>query len=134
MIFSGGDVVADMEVIEQFFTKMSENLLAKMSEKLESELAELKDGQKVLTERMQNLENHIQTELDSLKTEVRQTRVLIESDVAKKIQIIAEQHGDIVKELKVTADYPETRGRVSTLEHVAKAHTQDIKELKKAVG
>ena len=81
---------------------------------------------------MAQLLQPINERLDGLEEEIRHTRVLIEGDVRKDIRTIAEQHGDIIAKLSVTAEVDSLKGRVSTLEGVAKSHTADLAELKKA--
>lgn len=84
------------------------------------ELKELKAGQKATNER-----------LDKVEQETRHTRVLIENQ-DHKIQLIAEQHSEIIEKLSVTREVDSLKGRVSTLEGTVKTHTTQIMELKKA--
>ena len=84
------------------------------------ELKELKAGQKATNER-----------LDKVEQEARHTRVLIENQ-DHKIQLIAEQHSEIIEKLSVSKEVDSLKGRVSTLEGTVKTHTTQITELKKA--
>lgn len=80
--------------------------------------------------------NEIKETQNSMQDDIRQTRVLIETDIRHSIDLIAEQHTDIVARLdrveKKAEGTDELRGRVSTLEHVVREHTDEIRELKKA--
>ena len=69
--------------------------------------------------------------LDKIEEESRHTRVLIENQ-DHKINLIAEQHSEIIEKLSVTKEVDSLKGRVSTLEGAVKAHTTEITELKKA--
>ncbi|MFR4987587.1 hypothetical protein [Anaerotruncus colihominis] len=69
--------------------------------------------------------------LDKIEEEARQTRVLIESQ-DRKINLIAEQHSEIIEKLSVTKETVSLKGRMGTLEGTVKAHTTQITELKKA--
>ena len=84
------------------------------------ELKELKAGQKATNER-----------LDKVEQEARYTRILIENQ-DHKINLIAEQHSEIIEKLSVTREVDSLKGRVSTLEGTVKTHTTQIMELKKA--
>ena len=76
----------------------------------------------------------VKQDLSSMKQDIRDNRILIENNVMRDIHLIAEQHTDIIEKLDAIADYGDTKGRVSTLENVAKSHTDDIKELQKKIG
>ncbi len=69
--------------------------------------------------------------LGKIEEEARHTRVLIENQ-DHKINLIAEQHSEIIEKLSVTREVDSLKGRVSTLEGTVKAHTTQITELKKA--
>jgi len=72
----------------------------------------------------------ILNKVENIESRTQRLEVLLENDIPKQIQLIAEQHGDIVAKLDAIADYPETRGRVSTLENVVTTHTREIQALK----
>lgn len=73
----------------------------------------------------------INARLDKIEEETRHTRVLIENQ-DHKINLIAEQHSEIIEKLSVTKEVDSLKGRVSTLEGTVKTHTAQITELKKA--
>ncbi len=73
----------------------------------------------------------INARLDKIEEEARHTRVLIENQ-DHKINLIAEQHSEIIEKLSVTKEVDSLKGRVSTLEGTVKTHTAQITELKKA--
>ena len=68
---------------------------------------------------------------ESLETDVRHTRMLIEKQ-EHNVQLIAEQYGDISAKLERVREIDELRDRVRTLETVVRNHTVSIKELRKA--
>ena len=61
--------------------------------------------------------------LDKIEEEARQTRVLIESQ-DRKINLIAEQHSEIIEKLSVTKETVSLKGRMGTLEAVSYTHLQ----------
>ena len=61
-----------------------------------------------------------------------QVNAIIETVVVPKIQLIAEQHSDMIEKLSVTEEIDSLKGRMSTLENVVKTHTTQISELKKS--
>ena len=73
----------------------------------------------------------INARLDKIEEETRHTHVLIENQ-DHKINLIAEQHSEIIEKLSVTKEVDSLKGRVSTLEGTVKTHTAQIMELKKA--
>ncbi|WP_101908431.1 hypothetical protein [Marasmitruncus massiliensis] len=92
---------------------------------------------KMLDQRLQSIQQDISTmkqDMSSMKQDIRDNRILIENNVMRDIHLIAEQHADIIERLNAIADYGETKGRVSTLEHVVQSHSEDIKELQKRIG
>lgn len=72
---------------------------------------------------------------ESLKEEVRHTRMLVEQQ-DHKISLIAEQYTDIAEKLDKANDraaqIDDVRDRLRTLETVVMNHTAAIKELRKA--
>lgn len=96
-----------------------------------------------MLEAMQSLLLPINERLDrmedtqkSMQDDIRQTRVLIETDIRHNIDLIAEQHTDIIERLdrveKKADETDDLKDRVSTLEHVVASHTDEIRELKLA--
>lgn len=63
---------------------------------------------------------------------INQVNAIIETKVSPQIQLIAEQHGDIIVRLDKVDQIDDHTDRIRTLERVAAAHTAEIKELKKA--
>ncbi|NBI80066.1 hypothetical protein D3Z39_14575 [Anaerotruncus colihominis] len=89
---------------------------------------------KLMDTKLEPINAHLDTmdaRLDKIEEEARQTRVLIENQ-DHKIQLIAEQHSEIIEKLSVTKEVDSLKGRVSTLEGTVKTHTTQITELKKA--
>lgn len=63
---------------------------------------------------------------------INQVNAIIETKVTPQIQLIAEQHGDIIARLDKVEQVDDHSDRIRTLERVTASHTADIKELKKA--
>lgn len=63
---------------------------------------------------------------------INQVNAIIETKVTPQIQLIAEQHGDIIARLDKVDQIDDHADRIRTLERVTAAHTAEIKELKKA--
>ncbi|GKH46010.1 hypothetical protein [Anaerotruncus massiliensis (ex Togo et al. 2019)] len=63
---------------------------------------------------------------------INQMNAIIETKVTPQIQLIAEQHGDIIARLDKVDQIDDHTDRIRTLERVTAAHTAEIKELKKA--
>lgn len=63
---------------------------------------------------------------------INQMNAIIETKVTPQIQLIAEQHGDIIARLDKVDQIDDHADRIRTLERVTAAHTAEIKELKKA--
>lgn len=82
---------------------------------------------KPINERLEKLE----VGQEELRTDTRQTRVLVEHQ-DHLISLIAEQYSDVAAKLERLNELDDLRGRVRTLEVVTKEHITAIKELKKA--
>ncbi|WP_306574623.1 hypothetical protein [Anaerotruncus massiliensis (ex Togo et al. 2019)] len=63
---------------------------------------------------------------------INQVNAIIETKVTPQIQLIAEQHGDIIARLDKVDQIDGHADRIRTLERVTASHTAEIKELKKA--
>ena len=61
-----------------------------------------------------------------------QANAIIETVVVPKIQLITEQHSDMIEKLYVTKEIDSLKGRMSTLENVVKTHQYKFRSLKKA--
>lgn len=66
------------------------------------------------------------------KTLVNQFNAVIETKVLPEIHVIAEQHGDIIQNLKKADEIDDIKDRVCNLERAVATHTNQIAELKKA--
>ncbi len=100
------------------------------------ELKELKAGQKATNERLDKVEQDNQHLYQMIEQQekriINQVNAIIETAVVPKIQLIAEQHSEIIEKLSVSKEVDSLKGRVSTLEGTVKTHTTQITELKKA--
>lgn len=96
---------------------------------LREDFNELKEDVNELKEEVIELEGKV-VELEDYE---RGTRVLIESKIEFQIRAVAEQHGELVKEIKVLGQRREAstalKGRVQVLENVARNHTERIETL-----
>ena len=96
---------------------------------LKSDFNDLREDFNELKEEVIELEGKV-TELEDYE---RGTRILIESKIEFQIRAVAEQHGELVKEIKVLGQRREAstalKGRVQVLENVAKNHTERIETL-----
>ena len=63
---------------------------------------------------------------------INQMNAIIETKVTPQIQLIAEQHGDIIARLDKVDQIDDHTDRIRTLERVTAAHTAEIMVLKKA--
>ena len=63
---------------------------------------------------------------------INQMNAIIETKVTPQIQLIAEQHGDIIARLDKVDQIDDHADRIRTLERVTASHAAEIKELKKA--
>ena len=63
---------------------------------------------------------------------INQMNAIIETKVTPQIQLIAEQHGDIIARLDKVDQIDDHTDRIRTLERVTASHAAEIKELKKA--
>ncbi len=81
----------------------------------------------------QMIKEEIKENNQSLKSEIMEGfNTVIEDKVSKEIRLIAEQHGEIVKKLEKLEKVDDHEDRIQTLELVAKTHTSEIQELKRA--
>ena len=101
-----------------------------MDTKLESINARL-DSMDTRLDSMDTRLDSMDARLGKIEEEARHTRVLIENQ-DHKINLIAEQHSEIIEKLSVIREVDSLKGRMSTLEGTVKAHTTQITELKKA--
>ena len=103
---------------------------------LEAGQKNLEAGQKTTNERLDKVEQDNQHLYQMIEQQekriINQVNAIIETAVVPKIQLIAEQHSEIIEKLSVSKEVDSLKGRVSTLEGTVKAHTAQITELKKA--
>lgn len=96
---------------------------------LEKEVGGLKERIGGLEERVSRLEE----EVSDLKDYERGTRVLIESKVEPQIQMIAEQHGELIKKTNAVIQRQENnteiKNNVWLLNEVVRSHTERIEAL-----
>ena len=66
------------------------------------------------------------------KGTIQQVKVLLENGVERQMKIIAEGHARILERLPDAEKQEELESHVTTLEHIAKDHTQKIRQLQQA--
>ena len=79
----------------------------------------------------------MKSEITGMKKDISETKTLLESDIYPKIDSLAEGHQAMVDTQKAIlrrfSDSEQVEPRVSVLETVVKIHSEDIRELKKAL-
>lgn len=90
--------------------------------------------EKQLLDAIENLlEKKLETSTAELKSDlVNQFNAIIETKILPEIHMVAEQHGDIIQNLKKTDEIEDIKERVCNLERAVVTHTDEIAELKKA--
>lgn len=117
----------DLKALAQLMQQNNDSLRAELSQLMDIKLQPI--GERL--DRIENDVEQVRQDIEQVKTDSRQTRVLLEHQ-DHNISLIAEQHTDIIEQLAATKEVDSLKGRVSTLEGVAKTHTAQIAELKKA--
>lgn len=96
---------------------------------LEKEVGGLKEKVGGLEERV----NRLEEEVSNLKDYERGTRILIESKVEPQIQMIAEQHGELIKKTNAVIQRQENNAEIKNnvwlLNEVVRSHTERIEAL-----
>lgn len=90
--------------------------------------------EKMLIEAIRQIvKEEVKANNSGLRSEIMEGfNTVIEDKVSKEIRLIAEQHGEIVKKLEKLEKVDDLEDRVHTLELVARKHTDEIQELRKA--
>lgn len=107
------------QIIRETVKEENRPLNEKMSE-METKFSKMETRFSNMETRFSNLEN----EVSELKEYERGTRVLIESKIEFQIRAVAEQHGELVREIKEIGqnkeEIGEVKDRVFVLENVSK--------------
>lgn len=82
--------------------------------------------------KLENALQPINKRLDAIYQRTERLEVLLENDLPKQIQTLAEGHKDILDRIPEAEEIDALRSRVRTLERVVTDHTNEIKDLKKA--
>lgn len=83
-------------------------------------------------ELLQAIGQMMDEKLRPVKEDVQYLKILLENDIPKKIQLLAEGHEGIVERLPAKHEINSIKGRLSTLERVVAVHSDEIDELKEA--
>ena len=87
---------------------------------------------KMMDEKLDNRLKPIQEDLSQLSNRMTRVEVLLEHDLPKQIQTLAEGHNVILERIPEADEIDTLRNRVRTLERVVTSHSQEIDELKQA--
>jgi hypothetical protein len=82
-----------------------------------------------LDQNIQRLQIHMEQDIQGLQ----RLQILMENDIPKQINLLAEGQALILERLPKPNEVEELSFRVDTLETVARRHTAEITELKKAL-
>lgn len=117
----------DLKALAQLMQQNNDSLRAELSLLMDTKL-------QPIGERLDRIENDVEQarqNVEQVKTDSRQTRVLLEHQ-DHNISLIAEQYGEITRKLERVYEIDELKDRIRTLERVVSAHTSQIREIKKA--
>lgn len=71
-------------------------------------------------------------QLEPIQQDISRLKTLLEHDIPKQIQLLAEGHGAILERLPEADEVDVLRSRIRTLETVVTKHSADITEIRKA--
>ena len=74
----------------------------------------------------------VKSELHNVRSDLDNMRILIDTEMRRDIQLLAEGHEIILERLPDSTDLDATEARLSAVEAVIKKHSKDIQSLKKA--
>ena len=81
---------------------------------------------------LQAIREIVKEEVSPIKEKVDRLEVLMEHDIPKQINLLAEGHANILERLPEAEEIDSLRSRVRTLERVITNHTEEINRLKQA--
>lgn len=117
-------------------------LLKAIAQIVQAETKPINDRLNGIDKRLSTVEDHmggmenelagVKEHLATVEGRTTRTEVLLEQDVAKQINLLAEGHKAILDRLPEADELDGIRSRVRTLEHVVTEHTSEITALKRA--
>ena len=81
---------------------------------------------------MEQRMNGMEQRMDGMGQRMNRFEILLEHDIPKQLQLLAEGHQGIVKRLPEEHELDGIRSRVSTLERVVADHSEELRILKQA--
>lgn len=85
-------------------------------------------------DRMENRMDRMEVRMDRMEVRMDRVEILLEHEIPKQLQLLAEGHQGIVARLPKEHEMEELHSRVSTLERVSADHSEEIRLLKYANG
>lgn len=85
-------------------------------------------------DRMENRMDRIEMRMDRMEGRMDRVEILLEHEIPKQLQLLAEGHQGIVARLPKEHEMEDLHSRVSTLERVSADHSDEIRLLKCANG
>jgi predicted nucleic acid-binding Zn-ribbon protein len=99
-------------------------------EPLNSRMDEMSGRMDEMSSRIDRMENR----MDRIEVRMDRVEILLEHEIPKQLQLLAEGHQGIVARLPKEHEMEELHSRVSTLERVSADHSEEIRLLKYANG
>lgn len=103
-------------------------LLQAIQEIVKAEIEPLNERMGGMEQRMDGIEQR----MDGMEQRMDRFEILLEHDIPKQLQLLAEGHQGIVKRLLEEHELDGIRSRVSTLERVVTVHSEELRILKQA--
>lgn len=103
-------------------------LLQAIQEIVKAEIEPLNERMGGMEQRMDGIEQR----MDGMEQRMDRFEILLEHDIPKQLQLLAEGHQGIVKRLPEEHELDGIRSRVSTLERVVTVHSEELRILKQA--
>uniref|UniRef100_UPI003FEFD235 hypothetical protein n=1 Tax=Candidatus Fimivicinus sp. TaxID=3056640 RepID=UPI003FEFD235 len=110
-------------------------LLQAIQEIVKAEIEPLNERMGGMEQRMDGIEQRmdgIEQRMDGMEQRMDRFEILLEHDIPKQLQLLAEGHQGIVKRLPEEHELDGIRSRVSTLERVVTVHSEELRILKQA--
>lgn len=105
-------------------------LLQAIQQIVKTEIEPLNSRMDEMSSRIDRMENR----MDRIEVRMDRVEILLEHEIPKQLQLLAEGHQGIVARLPKEHEMEELHSRVSTLERVSADHSEEIRLLKYANG
>ena len=110
-------------------------LLQAIQEIVKAEIEPLNERMGGMEQRMDGMEQRMggmEQRMGGMEQRMDRFEILLEHDIPKQLQLLAEGHQGIVKRLPEEHELDGIRSRVSTLERVVADHSEELRILKQA--